>query len=413
MQATIISIGDEILIGQTVDTNSNWLAARLGEIGINIRTILAIHDSPDEIKSTLNYAFNQTDLVIMTGGLGPTKDDKTKEVLCQYFNTKLILDKKSLSLIESFLKKRNAKINKNNYDQALVPEIAKVMHNHRGTAPGLILEENNKILVAMPGVPLEMMHLTENYLLDFLRTKYPQNQAYHKYVLVAGIPEAVLAEKLADWEDAFPDYLKLAYLPGLGTISLRFSIYESVSNSDNLVKQKIEELKEIIPDNIIAETDKKIVELLAETLKKHSVTVSTAESCTGGGIASELTSIPGSSEYFIGSIIAYSNKVKEDFLNVNSATIIKHGAVSKEVVEQMATSARKYFNTDFAVSTSGIAGPDGGTEDKPVGTVWVAVAGEKGVISKKFIFSRDRKMNTKFFTNMALVQLYKFVAITL
>lgn len=409
MEAILISIGDEILIGQTVDTNSNLIAGRLNEIGIITKEIRAISDESEEILRTIESGFEKCNLIIMTGGLGPTSDDKTKNVLCDFFQTKLVVDMNVLEKIKKFLSKRNININKNNYEQALVPESATVLENNYGTAPGLILEREDKILIALPGVPHEMAELLNTSITDYLKTKVEDNNIDHHYVLIGGIPEAILAEKLAKWEKELPEFYKLAYLPSKGVIRLRLStnsLPEKVK-AHEIPEAVLLQLEEIIPDNIIAYTGDSLQEALGKKLKTNGLRIATAESCTGGKIASLLTSVPGSSAYFMGSVVAYSNFAKTKIPGVKMETIEEYGAVSSQVVEDMADGARKLFATDIAISTSGIAGPDGGSEAKPVGTVWIGVSTKKKTFSKKFVITSDRNTNIEYFSNIALLLAYK------
>ncbi len=409
METILISIGDEILIGQTVDTNSNLIAGRLNEIGIITKEIIAIGDEPVEILSTIKNAFERCGLIIMTGGLGPTSDDRTKNVLCDYFQTKLVVDNNVLEKIKNFLSKRNININKNNYEQALVPASATVLENKYGTAPGLILERDDKILIALPGVPYEMAELLNTSITDYLKTKVENNIIKHYYVLIGGIPEAILAENLSNWERELPDFYKLAYLPDKGVIRLRLSTHalpEKIK-AHEIPESVLLQLEDIIPDYLIAFTGDSLPAALGKKLKKNGLSIATAESCTGGKIASLLTSVPGSSVYFMGSVVAYSNIAKTKIPGVKIETINKYGAVSSRVVEDMADGARKLFGTDIAISTSGIAGPGGGSKEKPIGTVWIGVSTKKKTFSKKFVLSSDRNTNIEFFSNMALVTAYK------
>ncbi len=409
MEAILISIGDEILIGQTLDTNSNRLAAKLNELGIITKEIRVIGDNPEEISSTIENAFEKCGLIIMTGGLGPTSDDRTKNVLCDYFQTKLVVDMAVLEKIKNFLHKRNMSINKNNYEQALVPASATVLENNLGTAPGLILEKDDKILIALPGVPHEMTELLTTSITEYLKSKSKDNHIEHHYVLIAGIPEAVLAEKLVNWEKSLPEFYKLAYLPDKGIIRLRLSNYgipEKIKPKE-IPEAILLQLEYIIPEHIIAITGDSLSEALGKKLIAKGLNIATAESCTGGKIASMLTSVPGSSNYFLGSVVPYSNNAKNKLLGVTNDTILEYGAVSSQVVEDMADSARKKFSTDIAISTSGIAGPSGGSDEKPAGTVWIGISTEKKTTSRKFFLASDRNTNIEFFANMALVMAYK------
>ncbi len=405
MQASIITIGDEILIGQIVDTNSAWLAHELNSIGVRVRAIVTVGDNREQIIDSINSEMQASDSVFITGGLGPTNDDITKDVLCEIFDCKMKLSDTALANVNDMLGKRGIAVNENNYNQAMVPEKAQVFVNKRGTAPGMMFKRDGKLLFSMPGVPFEMKYLCENHFLPYISENFEKNRVFHKTMLVVGLPEAILAEKLTDWENSLPVDIGLAYLPSPGFIRLRLSIYNANDMLINIAEQKAIELQGIIPNNLKASEDLKPEALLQKIFVSSKKTLSTAESCTGGKIAALITSIPGSSKYFKGSVVAYENEIKSEVLNVNLGDILSHGAVSEQVVEQMAASVRLLMKTDYAVSTSGIAGPGGGTEDKPVGTVWIAVASKEKVISKKFLFLNDREINIQHSVNAAIMML--------
>lgn len=409
MDAAILTIGDEILIGQIVDTNSAWLGQKLNEVGVRVRTILSIGDTRFEIENAVKMLLANHKLVLVTGGLGPTNDDITKTVLCDCFQCKLIQSAIVLENIHELLVKRGVPLIQNNLNQALVPDKAVVLNNKKGTAPGMMFERDGSYLISMPGVPFEMKWLVETYVLPFIKKKFETKPIFHKTIVTSGLAESVLAEKISEWESALPEFVRLAYLPSPGIIRLRLSIYEFLPEYEKLVENLIIGLKKIISQNILGDEDKSPEILLGELLKKYKKTLSTAESCTGGAIASMITSVAGSSEYFQGSIVSYSNSVKENSLGVNHEDILKYGAVSQQVVEQMAKGALKVLKTDYSVSVSGIAGPDGGTPEKPVGTVWIAVASAKIVVSKKFHFFNDRDINIKRASNSALAMLIDLV----
>lgn len=393
-KAQIITIGDEILIGQIVDSNSAWIAQRLNRLGIEIHEILSISDEYQHIIQSLEYASKKNDLVIVTGGLGPTKDDKTKDALCSFFETKLVLHEPTLNHIESFFKLRGMSVNKLNRDQALIPSGCIPLHNDSGTAPGMWFEKGKTFYVFLPGVPCEMKSLMEKEVLPRLK-HFSDEKVIHKTVITQGIAESVLAEQISDWENNLPDKVKLAYLPRPGIVRLRLTITGNDSISmENTLNDQIEKLKIIIPDHFFGNDEEQPEEIVGKLLiKKGYKTLATAESCTGGAIASLITSIPGSSRYFKGAIVAYDNNVKIQHLRVQKVLIEEHGAVSKEVVEAMAEGALKALDTDYSIATSGIAGPTGGTPEKPVGTVWIAVASKDEVISGKFQFGENRERN--------------------
>ena len=406
MKASIICIGDEILSGKTLDTNSNLIASALDSIGIRTINIKCIPDNIDEITNEIIISLEKSDITITTGGLGPTNDDMTKKALCQVFDDQLIIHEESLQNIQKMLKKRGRSINKNNYEQALIPSGAKVFLNKTGTAPGILIEKEGKCLISLPGVPYETKYLIENEVLNFLSKKC-SSQFIHRFVMISGIAEAVLAEKLAEWERGLPDFIKPAFLPQAGIIYIRLSVYEKIIDIDNILEYELKKLELYIPEFIVAYTDKSIIELLHQKAIDKNISISTAESCTGGKISNSLITMPGSSKYYRGSIVAYDNEVKIKMLNVSESILQNFGAVSEQVVEIMADSAKQIFNTDFSVSVSGIAGPDGGSNEKPVGTAWIGISGKNRTISRKFVFSNIRDLNISFFTNMALVMLYK------
>ena len=396
MQAEIITIGDEILIGQIVDTNSAWMAKELNKIGISITKISSISDQQSEIVAALNNAQERVSLVFITGGLGPTNDDITKKTLSDYYGMSLIQDDELFEKIKLRLEKYRIPMNRFNREQALIPDKAKIIPNNFGTAPCMWFERDGKVAISMPGVPFEMKGIMENEIIPELRERYHTSSIFHKTIMVQGIGESVLAEMLSEWEANLPQSIKLAYLPSPGQVRLRLS-----TNGVNkqILKMEIERqvaaLQEIVPKNIFSLEDLPMESVVSELLIKKGCSVGTAESCTGGYIAHLFTSHAGSSTYFKGSIVSYSNEVKQNLLKVKESDLITHGAVSKQVVEQMAIGARKTLNVDYAIATSGIAGPDGGTEDKPVGTVWIAVASETDVITEKLELYRIRERNIR------------------
>lgn len=403
MKAEIITIGDEILIGQIVDTNSAWLGEHLNLYGIEIYQITSVHDSRRHILTAIDNASKNADLVLITGGLGPTKDDITKHTLCEYFNTRLVVNEEALAWVQEMLTKRGVQINQLNRDQALVPEICTVIPNGTGTAPGMWFEKDDTIFVSMPGVPFEMMHMMENEILPRLQATGKTKSIYHKTILTQGLPESMLAEKIEDWENQLPSFVKLAYLPNALMVRLRLSAYGSdqeVLKAE--VEKQIEQLKTIIPEHIFGFNDDTLAGVIGEKLTESGCTLSVAESCTGGNIAHFITSNPGSSAYFKGSVVAYSNEIKQKLLNVEKESLEKYGAVSEQVAREMAIGVKKLMKTDYAVSTTGIAGPDGGTDDKPVGTVWIAIAGKSEIITKKYNFWHNRERNILRSTQSAL-----------
>ena len=410
MNLDIITIGDEILIGQIVDTNSAWMAQQLNAEGINVRQIISISDDPDHIKETFRECAKSVKLVLVTGGLGPTKDDKTKDTICQYFNTQLMASPEVLKNIEDLLNKRGIALNRLNRDQALVPESCVVFENKLGTAPGLMLAKDGCTFIFMPGVPYEMKYLMEFQILPYLRNNFQTSTIYHRTILTQGLPESMLAEKIAGWEDALPSYMKLAYLPSPQGVRLRLSARgKDHSDMQIEVAEQVLALQALIPNNIYGFDDESPAGSIGKILAEKGWTVSTAESCTGGAVARLFTENPGSSAYFKGSVVAYSNEVKINILGVPESNLVTYGAVSKEVVESMALQACKILKTDFGIATSGIAGPGGGTDEKPVGTVWIAVAQGKTVTSQLYNFGNDRERNVIRTGQTALFMLRKLL----
>ncbi|HPS12055.1 MAG TPA: competence/damage-inducible protein A [Prolixibacteraceae bacterium] len=405
MNAEIITIGDEILIGQIVDTNSAWMATELNAIGVKIAQITSISDNPEQLVEALDNARKRANIVLMTGGLGPTKDDRTKKVLTSYFHSQLVQNAETLQIVTDIFQKRGLEVTPLNIDQALVPECCTVLPNRAGTAPGMWFEDEGVIFVSMPGVPYEMKHLMTGQVLPRLRALNSAGRIVHRTIQTIGIPESFLAKELESWEDALPEHIHLAYLPSPGLIRLRLSAFgEDEKQLEAEVNSQIEKLNRIIPDAIYGYGEISISEVIGELLKDKKSMVSTAESCTGGMIAHQITLIPGSSEWFKGSVVAYSNEVKQKVLGVDEQMLIRHGAVSEEVVRQMAEGVRKVIGTEYGVATSGVAGPSGGTPEKPVGLVWIAVAGPEKTIAEAFRFSSDRERNI---TRAALTALDK------
>jgi nicotinamide-nucleotide amidase len=394
MRAEIITIGDELLIGQTVDTNSAWMGAELSRIGFDIYRITSVSDKKEEIIKVLSEVTGRSDVVLITGGLGPTSDDITKNTLCEFFRTRLVQDPKVLEMIEMMIKKRNFRMNENNRRQADVPENCRVLYNTTGTAPGMWFEKNNTIFVSMPGVPVEMKHIMAVHVLPELQKRFSSQVIVHKNIMIHGIPEARLAEILSGFESQLPGYIKIAYLPSFSTIKLRLTGKGKERNEvEKAVAEQVSKLYSIIPDQIYGEDEESMEMKVGSLLLANKATLSTVESCTGGSVARMITSVPGSSVYYTGSVIAYHNRVKTGLLNVPAEIISQNGAVSRETVEAMAIGGNILFGTTYTIATSGIAGPTGGTEDKPVGTIWIAVSGPSGVVSEKFVFGNDRNIN--------------------
>jgi nicotinamide-nucleotide amidase len=403
MKAQIITIGDELLIGQTVDTNSAWIGSELSKLGFDITRKISIHDLRKDILDTLNEVSGKSDIVLITGGLGPTSDDITKQTLCEFFNTRLVVNHEVLAMITEMMKKRSFPMNENNRKQSEVPESCKVLKNAGGTAPGMWFEKDKTIFISMPGVPYEMKYIMTEHVLPELRKRFSSQVIVHRNIMTYGVPEARLAELLTEFEASLPSEIKLAYLPASGIIKLRLTAI-GINNTllNNKLEEQINKLYKTIPELIYSENEETFEIVIGKLLKEKGQSICTAESCTGGKIAQLITSIPGSSAYYKGSVIAYDNKVKADLLEVPEEILEKYGAVSEQVVRSMAEGARKLLNTDYAVATSGIAGPDGGTESKPVGTIWISVASGKGTVAEKYVFGSDRLININRFAIAAL-----------
>lgn len=394
MLAEIITIGDEILIGQIVDTNSAWMAKELNLIGVKVKQVSSVSDDALHIIEALQLAEKRADIILITGGLGPTKDDITKITLAKYFNMELKRDQATLDHVTNIFTRFNKPMIESNRKQADVPEGCTVIQNRNGTAPCMWFEERGKIFVSMPGVPFEMMYLMEEEILPRLKHAFKLPAIIHQTILTANIGESFLAVEIEGIEDSLPAHIKLAYLPKLGQIRLRLS---GTGNDEVVLKEEVAFYAKQIIDKVrkyvVADKDIALEKAILDVMEQHKFTLSTAESCTGGYIAQLITQHPGCSSVFVGGAVTYSNELKMSVLNVKKETLDIYGAVSEETVKEMAEGARINFKTDYAVSVSGIAGPDGGTPDKPVGTVWVAVASKRHVIARLFNFSNRRAQN--------------------
>ncbi len=403
MKSEIITIGDEILIGQVIDTNSAWIAQRLNEQGIDVVEITSIQDTPEAIETALTKASKRSELILITGGLGPTNDDLTKLTLAQYYRSEMTFRPEVFGDIEDLFKNRDREITELNRQQAEVPEAADVIRNYEGTAPGMWFDRGNYVVVSMPGVPFEMKAMFEKVVFPKIQSRFNTPAIVHRTILTVGLPESILAAKLEQWEGQLPKEIKLAYLPNAGRVRLRLSARgQNEGQLSESIETEVQKLHAEIGKYIFGEGTQTLEEVVGNHLRDKGATVSTAESCTGGSIAASLTSIAGSSDYFLGGMVAYSNEVKINQLSVEKELIEKYGAVSQEVVEAMATGAKKLFGSDYSIATSGIAGPDGGSREKPVGTIWVAIAGPNGVSSKKFLFGNKRKLNVHLTVNAGL-----------
>ena len=402
ISATIITIGDELLIGQTIDTNSAWIASALNKIGIQIEKRIAIGDNWNQIWDCLEKENQTSSIVLITGGLGPTSDDITKPLLCKFFNGKMIVDDAVLAnvknIFENILKRP---LLERNLKQAEVPDTCTVIQNKRGTAPGMWFEKNNTIFVSMPGVPHEMKGMMSNYIIPALKKRFELKPIIHRTLLTAGIGESFLAEMLIDFEKNLPEEIKLAYLPNYGMVRLRLSANMQQSD-EKTIDNEFEQLKSIVKDHIVADKDIHIQEAVSSIFIDKNLTLSIAESCTGGYISHLLTSIPGSSKFFLGGVVSYANEVKRDLLDVSQSTIDTYGAVSIQTVEKMAEGIRKKTGSDISLATSGVMGPRGGSEEKPVGFVCVAMSTANKTISTTFQFRFDRTRNIELTAVQAL-----------
>lgn len=392
MRAEIITIGDEILIGQIIDTNSSWLGQELSKLGIQVIHRTSVSDNSQAIVNALNSAKQRADVIITTGGLGPTKDDITKHTFANYFNTELVLNQEVLTWVRSIFKKRNLPMVDSNNAQALVPANCEVLFNRSGTAPGMWFDEDGKVFISMPGVPFEMKVIFEEQCIPRLQKRFTLPVIIHRTILTCNIGESFLALKLENIENNLPPHIKLAYLPAVGMVRLRFSgSHTHYATLKDEIDEIITRVYDTIGDSIYGEENDTLEHVVGLLLKSHHKTLATAESCTGGYVSHLITSVPGSSSYYKGSVISYANEVKENELGVSNQILKTQGAVSEACVTQMAEGVRKKLNTDYAIATSGIAGPDGGTPEKPVGTVWIAVSGPNATIAKQFNMGDNRE----------------------
>lgn len=411
VNTSIITIGDELLIGQVIDTNSAWMAQQLNKSGIRVNRRVAVGDVWDEIWNALDEESKHADIILITGGLGPTADDITKPLLCKYFGGKLTVNEQALQnvtvLFEKIFKRP---LTERNIKQAEVPDVCTVIQNKRGTAPGMIFEKNGKIFISMPGVPHEMKGMMESDVIPLLSSRFEVPYITHRTLMTFGIGESMIADRIQDYEENLPAHIKLAYLPNYGMVRLRLTASgKDKQGIDQEVDNLFATLQELVSDHIVTNRDEKMEEVVAKLLAQQQKTLSTAESCTGGFIAHLLTSIPGSSVFYKGSIVSYSNEIKKELLDVMDQTLEEKGAVSEEVVIQMVKGALKQLKTDYAVAVSGIMGPDGGTPEKPVGTVWMAAGNNREIITQKLHFRFERQLNIQLSAVNALNLLRKFI----
>ncbi len=412
MKAHIISIGDELLIGQVVNTNAAEIASRLTEAGYEVSGINTVSDNAKALINALDAASVQADVVIASGGLGPTSDDKTKEILTDYFGGELVFNESLFNHISRLFEHRGFPLTESNRQQAYVPNNARLLHNSIGTAAGLSFVKNNRRFFFLPGVPFEMINMMENELIPVLKKHFSNGNRSQRTLLTFGLGESFLAGRIADIENSLPENVSLAYLPSPKRVRLRLTATgDDKSEREKQLQEYTGRIRDRIPELVFGEGDMELEEVAGQLLKDKQMTLSTAESCTGGTIAQLITSVPGSSDYFKGSVVAYSNEIKENVLNVSGQKLQDFGAVSEAVVVQMAENCRRLMNTDVAISTSGVAGPGGGTKEKPVGTVWIAVAFRDKTVSRRVNFGKDRQRNiirsASYALNMLRLELLK------
>ncbi|RYY28899.1 MAG: competence/damage-inducible protein A [Sphingobacteriaceae bacterium] len=410
MLAEIITIGDEILIGQIIDSNSAWMAQQLNAVGIRVKQISSVSDDREHILSALKEASLRTDIILITGGLGPTKDDITKTTLAEYFGVGMKRDQQTLDNVAQIFERYNRPLLEVNIRQADVPENCEVLFNKNGTAPGMWFQVDGKVYVSMPGVPFEMMYLMKDLVIPKLKQSFDLPKILHQTILTAGEGESFLAERIADLENQLPPEIKLAYLPKLGVVRLRLSAY---GEDENQLKHNLDiqtkKITERLGDTVVATEDILLEKAILLLMAKNKQTLSLAESCTGGYLAHLFTSLPGASSVFLGGAVSYSYEMKEQMLGVNPDTLRKTGAVSEETVREMVEGALKNFSSDYAVAVTGIAGPDGGTPEKPVGTVWIAVANRQKTLAKKYLFGNKRAQNIERTATNAMIDLLRLL----
>lgn len=409
-RAEIITIGDEILFGQIVDTNTQWIGTQLTDIGIRPARKTSVGDNRQDILDAFTQASQRVDVVIVTGGLGPTRDDITKHTFCEYFGTELEINQDALALVTEFFAKRGRAMTELNIQQAALPKNCTYIPNLWGTAPGMWFEKDGVIYVSLPGVPYEMKSLMEFEILPRLKARFSTHIIQHKSIRTIGIGESFLAERISGWEDALPDHIKLAYLPHFGQVRLRLT--GTGTDQDVLEKELAEQVAAVLPlieEHVFGYDSDELETVIGTLLMNSNATIGTAESCTGGYVANQITSIPGSSRYYEGSVVSYSNDVKMNVLGVSSGTLEAYGAVSEQTAREMAEGARRLLNTTFAISTTGIAGPDGGTAEKPVGTVWIACATPEETFTQLLTLRNNRKINIELTCSYALNLLRKTI----
>lgn len=401
-KAILLSIGDEILYGQTLDTNAHWISGELDALGIRVIRKVVIGDRREEILHYFQESEEQADMVLITGGLGPTNDDLTKPCFVEYFDTHLVRNESVLKNIEDLFQKRGRDMTELNAQQADLPANCEAIPNIIGTAPGMWFERNGKVMVSMPGVPYEMKRMMQDIILPRLKVQFVKDGIFHRMIRTIGIPESVLADKIKDWEAALPSYIKLAYLPTMGSVKLRLTTDGDSEERKEEVRQQIEKVLPQIEKHVYGFDNEEIEEAIGRMLMERGAMLTVAESCTGGFIAHKITSVAGSSKWFTGGFVPYSNRMKNEQLQVPNEVLKEHGAVSEPVVLALAENARTAFKADVAVSVSGIAGPSGGTKEKPVGTVWIGYSDKYKTVAKRFQFTKDRAINIHYTAIAAL-----------
>jgi nicotinamide-nucleotide amidase len=393
MNVIVVSIGDELLIGQTINTNASWIGQEISKLGGNVIEGLTISDKVQDILSTVDYAINKSDVVIITGGLGPTKDDITKHTLANYFETELEIHKPTLDKITAYFSMRNRPMLESNIQQAALPKNCVILTNNYGTAAGMWFEKNGKIVISLPGVPYEMKGIVTEEVFPRMKELFQLNSMYHKTILTQGIGESFLAEKLTDWENRVrAEGFGLAYLPSPGIVKLRVSSPNGEKDKER-IEEYLSEVKNSLPEAVFGYENETLPEIIGNLLREKNLKIGTVESCTSGLLANQIVSVSGASDYFEGSLLTYSYKLKEEILGISNTTLLDNGAVSEIVALEMAESGLKKLNVDICLSTTGIAGPLGGTDDKPVGLVWIGLATKNGVKARKFQFGDNRERN--------------------
>lgn len=410
MKATILSIGDELLIGQTLNTNVHWMSQKMNEIGIDVIHHVSLSDEKNDIINCLENAMSTSQLVLITGGLGPTSDDITKDVLCEYFGGKLVFNQATMENIERIFELRKRLINEATKQVAYLPDVCIPIQNKNGTAAGMIFKKDGKTVVSMPGVPYEMKAMITDDVIPYLKTNYNLPYIFHYSILTAGVGETQLADKLIDFEKNKDSRIKLAYLPNIGKVRLRLTIKgENKEELENIIHHAKTEVLDAIGEYVYGFDDDLLEKNIGDLLLERNLTVGAAESCSGGYLSHLITSVSGSSAYFKGSIISYANEIKENILQVKSETLQQFGAVSEETVKEMISGALHTLNVDVAIAVSGVAGPTGGTQGKPVGTVFIGVGTTDNIIVKKLSFTNHRGRNIELSAVVALVMLRKFL----